>query len=182
VAGCRRFLDRVWRLATEGNKLTDDTTGSADLERALHGAIKKARLGVESLKFNTAISEMMVFVNEATRAERVPRVWFDAFVRVLAPYAPHISEELWRLLGHTESVSAAAFPDYDEAKLKLDTITIAVQVGGKMRGSVEVPAGSDDTTVLEVAKADANVRRHLDGKTIRREIVVKGKLVNFVVG
>ncbi len=181
VAGCRRFLDRVWRLATEGNKLTDAIVEAPELERALHNAIRKVRQGVESLKFNTAVSEMMVFVNEATKAEHVPKAYFEDFVRILSPYAPHMGEELWRLLGHSNSVAYATFPEYDEAKLVHDTITIAVQVGGKMRGSVEVPAGSDDATILAAAKADANVQRHLDGKTIRREIVVKGKLVNLVL-
>jgi len=181
VAGCRRFLDRTWRLLTEGDRLSDEVVDAPELERALHTAIKKVRQGVDSLKFNTAVSDMMVFVNEATRAERVPKAWMDAFVRILSPYAPHISEELWRLLGHKDSVAHATFPEYDEAKLQQDTITIAVQVGGKMRGSIEVPAGSDDATILAAAKADANVQRHLQGKAIRREIVVKGRLVNLVV-
>jgi len=181
VAGCRRFLDRVWRLVSEGNKLTQETVDAPDLERALHGAIKRVRQSVESLKFNTAVSDLMVFVNEATRAERVPVAWFDAFVRILAPFAPHIAEELWAQLGHQESVSGAVFPDHDEAKLRLDTITVAVQVNGKMRASVEVDAEIDQTALLAFVRAEPNVARHLEGKTIRREVVVPKKLVNFVV-
>jgi len=181
VAGCRRFLDRVWRLVSEGNKLTNDPVDAPDMERALHGAIKRVRQSVESLKFNTAVSDLMVFVNEATRAERVPTAWFDAFVRILAPFAPHIAEELWAGLGHQGSVSEAAFPEHDEAKLKLDTITVAVQVNGKMRASVEVDAQIDQATLLAFVRAEPNVARHLEGKTIRREVVVPKKLVNFVV-
>ncbi len=181
VAGCRRFLDRVWRLVSEGNKLTQDVVDAPDMERALHGAIKRVRQSVDSLKFNTAVSDLMVFVNEATRAERVPIVWFDAFVRILAPFAPHIAEELWAQLGHQNSVSNAAFPEHDEDKLRLDTITVAVQVNGKMRASVEVDAGIDQAALLAFVRAEPNVARHLEGKTIRREVVVPKKLVNFVV-
>ncbi len=181
VAGCRRFLDRVWRLVSEGNKLTHDAVDAPDMERALHGAIKRVRLSVESLKFNTAVSDLMVFVNEATRAERLPIAWFDAFVRILAPFAPHIAEELWAHLGHQGSVSDAAFPDHDEAKLKRETITVAVQVNGKMRASVEVDPDIDSAALLAFVRAEPNVARHLEGKTIRREVVVPKKLVNFVV-
>ena len=181
VAGCRRFLDRVWRLVSEGNKLTNDPVDAPDMERALHGAIKRVRQSVESLKFNTAVSDLMVFVNEATRAERVPTAWFDAFVRILAPFAPHIAEELWAGLGHQGSVSEAQFPEHDEARLKLDTITVAVQVNGKMRASVEVDAQIDQAALLAFVRAEPNVARHLEGKTIRREVVVPKKLVNFVL-
>jgi len=111
----------------------------------------------------------------------VPVAWFDAFVRILAPFAPHIAEELWAQLGHQESVSGAVFPDHDEAKLRLDTITVAVQVNGKMRASVEVDAEIDQTALLAFVRAEPNVARHLEGKTIRREVVVPKKLVNFVV-
>ncbi len=181
VAGCRRFLDRVWRLVSEGNKLTHEAVDAPDMERALHGAIKRVRQSVESLKFNTAVSDLMVFVNEATRAEHVPVQWFDAFVRILAPFAPHIAEELWARLGHKGSVGSATFPEHDEAKLRLDTISVAVQVNGKMRASVEVDAQIDQAALLAFVRAEPNVARHLEGKTIRREVVVPGKLVNFVV-
>ncbi|WP_428265690.1 leucine--tRNA ligase [Haliangium sp.] len=188
VAGTRRFLDRVWRLAVDPDtdgpaaKLTDQTVDNKDMERALHAAIKKVSEGVESLRFNTAISEMMVFANEATKAEAVPRAWLELFVRVLAPFAPHLGEELWRRLGHRDSVCDADWPAYDEAKLAVDTITLAVQVNGKLRGTIEVPAEVSKEDALAAAKADDKVAKFLDGKTMRREIYVPGRLVNLVVG
>ncbi len=183
VAGCRRFLDRVWRLAQdEEGRLVDGEVDAPELERALHAAIKKVREAVDSLKFNTAVSEMMVFVNEATKAEQLSRPWMDAFVRLLAPFAPHLAEELWQQMGHTGSVALASFPSYDEAKLRSDTITIVVQVNGKLRASLEVDVALGKDEVLELAKAQPNVQKFLDGKTLRKEIFVPGKLVNLVVG
>ncbi|GAB4526937.1 MAG: leucine--tRNA ligase [Haliangiales bacterium] len=186
VAGTRRFLDRVWRLVVDPDsdgpsaKLTDDAVENRALERALHAAIKKVTDSVESLRFNTAISEMMVFSNEATKADAVPRAWLGSFVRVLAPFAPHLCEELWRRLGHADSVTAAPWPSYDEDKLALDTITLAVQVNGKLRGTIEVPADIGKDQALAAAKADDNVAKFLTGKTLRREIFVPGRLVNLV--
>jgi leucyl-tRNA synthetase len=191
VAGTRRFLDRVWRLVVEtdgdGNdtgrlnpKLTDATTGDRDLERALHSAIKRVSEGVEQLRFNTAISEMMVFVNEATRAERLPRAWLETFLLVLSPFAPHLGEEMWRRLGHADTLAYEAWPAFDERVLAVDTITIAVQVAGKTRGTIEVPVGVSEGAAIAAAKADPKIARHLEGKTIRREIYVPGRLVNLV--
>ncbi len=182
VAGCRRFLDRVWRLAEdEEGRLTDATVDAPELERALHSAIKKVAEAVDSLKFNTAISEMMVFVNEATKASALPRAWLDAFVRILAPFAPHLAEELWAGLGHQQSLALASFPAYDEAKLAADTVTLAVQVNGKLRATIEVPADTGKDDALAAARAEPNVQRFMEGKTLKKEIFVPGKLINFVV-
>ena len=133
------------------------------------------------LRFNTAIAEMMVFVNEATKAARVPRDWFEAFVKILAPFAPHVAEELWQRLGHTATIAFEPWPAYDEAKLARDTIVIAVQVNGKLRGQIEVPADASEDAIRSAARSDEKVVPFLDGKPIRREIYVKGKLVNLVV-
>ncbi|MCA9679952.1 MAG: leucine--tRNA ligase [Kofleriaceae bacterium] len=187
VSGCRRFLDRTWRLAVgdpeEGRdaKLVDDAEGDREVERALHAAIKKVGEAVDNLRMNVAIAEMMVFVNEATRADKLPRAWFESFVKVLSPFAPHLAEELWERLGHAESIAYAPWPAWDEAKLKRDTITIAVQVSGKMRGTIEVAADAAEADILAAAKADDKVQPFLAGKAIRREIYVKGRLVNLVV-
>ena len=178
VSGCRRFLDRTWRLA---DKLVDGTVENKELERALHAAIKKVTESIENLRMNTAISEMMVFVNEATKADAVPRAWFETFVTILAPFAPHLGEELWERLGHAGSLAYAPWPAFDEAKLRRDTITIAVQVSGKMRGTVEVAADASDADVIAAAKAEEKVQPFLAGKAIKREIYVKGRLVNLVV-
>jgi leucyl-tRNA synthetase len=188
VSGTRRFLDRLWRLAVDpetdapsGKLSADGGADNRDLERALHAAIKKVTEAVTNLKFNTAVSEMMVFVNEATKAKVVPRAWFESFVQILAPFAPHVAEELWQRLGHAESITYAAWPAYDEAKLATDALTLAVQVSGKMRGQITVPLTASEAEILAAAKADDKVRGFLEGKEIKREIYVKGRLVNLVV-
>ncbi len=187
VAGTRRFLDRVWRLVVDGEtggdsgKLVEEpSVDNPELERALHAAIKKVTRAIDSLRFNTAISEMMILANEATRAERIPRAWMSSFVRILAPFAPHLAEELWQRIGQTESLTYAPWPEYDEAKLAVATITLAVQIMGKLRGTIEVPADVTAEDAIAAAKADEKIQRHLEGKTIRREIYVPGRLVNLV--
>jgi leucyl-tRNA synthetase len=190
VSGCRRFLDRAWRLAAGDEesgapaRLTD-TIGARpelrDVERALHAAIKHVTESVENLRLNTAISAMMVFVNEATRVGEVPKAWFEQFVTILAPFAPHVGEELWERLGHADSLTYAPWPAFDEAKLKRDTMTIAVQVQGKLRGTVEVAVDASEADILAAAKAEPKVVEFLAGKPLRREIYVPGRLVNLVV-
>jgi leucyl-tRNA synthetase len=186
VSGCRRFLDRTWRLAVDdaggrAAKLVDGPVANPALERALHAAIKKVTEAVDNLRLNVAIAEMMVFVNEATKAEALPVAWFEDFVKVLSPFAPHLAEELWAHLGHGTSLAYAPWPTFDEAKLRRDTVTIAVQVSGKMRGTVEVAADAPEAEVLAAAKADAKVGQFLAGKPIKRAIYVPGRLVNLVV-
>lgn len=191
VSGCRRFLDRTWRLfagdeesGAAGKVIDGDGDGRPelrDVERALHQAIKRVTEAVENLRMNTAIADMMVFVNEATKAGAVPRAWFEAFVKILSPFAPHLGEELWKRLGHTTSIAYAPWPAFDEAKLKRDTLTIAVQVQGKLRGTIEVAADAAEADILAAAKADPKVAEHLAGKAIKREVYVKGRLVNLVV-
>jgi leucyl-tRNA synthetase len=187
VAGTRRFLDRAWRLAVDAEtgapsgKVSPDAPEDADVERALHHAIKKVTEAVDNLKFNTAISELMIFVNEATRAPRLPTATFEAFVRILAPLAPHVAEELWQRLGHTESITYAPWPKVDERKLQRATITIAVQVTGKLRGTIEVAPDAAEADIIAAAKVEPKVAEFIAGKPIKREIYVKGRLVNLVV-
>jgi leucyl-tRNA synthetase len=190
VVGTRRFLDRVWRIAVDpetggpSGKLGDtepEPGVSKDLERALHAAIKKVTQAVTDLRFNTAISELMVFVNEATKATVVPRPWFEAFVKVLSPFAPHLGEELWERLGNRDSIAYAPWPAWDEAKLARDVIKIAVQISGKLRGEVAVAADAAEADIIAAAKAEPKVAELIAGKPIKREIYVKGRLVNLVV-
>jgi leucyl-tRNA synthetase len=188
VAGTRRFLDRAWRLLVDTETDTLATKVSVDapdtnkeLERALHAAIKKVTQSVTDLRFNTAISEMMVFVNEATKATAIPRAWFEMFVKLLSPFAPHVAEEMWQRLGHRTSITYAPWPVHDEAKLTRDTMEIAVQVMGKLRGNIVVPIDATEATILAAAKADPKVLTFIEGKAIKREIYVKGRLVNLVV-
>ncbi len=184
VAGTRRFLDRAWRLLMSGeevsDKVTDEVVENKPVERALHEAIRHVTDAIDSLRFNTAISSMMVFVNEATKAKKVSRVWLKDFVRILAPFAPHLAEEMWKRLGSETSLTFEPWPKFDENKLKLDTITLAVQVCGKMRGKIEVPAGVTKEEALELAKQESNIAKHLEGKTLKREIYVPNRLINFV--
>lgn len=180
VAGTRRFLDKVWRLFTD--TVVDPSFDDRGVDRALHAAIKKVSEAVESMRFNTAVSEMMIFVNEAQRAGRIRRDQLEDFVRILAPFAPHLGEELWAELGHRESITLAPWPAVDEAKLAVDTITIAVQVNGKLRGQISVAPDAPQDQVLALAKAEPSVVRFLEGVTLRREVYVAGRLVNLVVG
>ena len=195
VKGTRGFLDRLWRLLvvpadptvgsevdTLGTKVSEDApVDNKDLERALHAAIKKVTASVTDLKFNTAISELMKFVNEATKATTIPRAWFEMFVKILSPFAPHLAEEIWQRLGHPESITYEPWPTYDEAKLLRDTMKIAIQVSGKLRSEIEVPSDATEATILATAKADDKVQTFIAGKALKKEIYVKGRLVNLVV-
>ena len=188
VSGTRRFLDRVWRLlvdaetgALTGKVSADAPADNRELERALHAAIKKVTQAVTDLRFNTAIAEMMVFVNEATKAAVVPRAWFESFVKILSPFAPHLGEELWQRLGYTRTIAFEPWPAFDEAKLARDVMVIAVQVSGKLRGQIEVAPDAAEAAILAAAQADAKVQTFLAGKPIKKAIYVKGRLVNLVV-
>jgi leucyl-tRNA synthetase len=124
---------------------------------------------------------MMIFANVASVAKAVPKEWMASFLLILSPFAPHLAEELWARLGHEGSLAYAPWPSFDPKKLVLDEVTLAVQVNGKMRGRVTVPADVSKEDALAAAKADENVARHLEGKEMRREIYVPGRLVNLVV-
>lgn len=186
IDGITRFLDRVWRMmVTEDGKLSPAVVKGAstpELDRVLHATIKKTREDVDNLSFNTTIAQFMIFVNEFTKAEQRSHEAMSAFVQCLAPFAPHITEELWQVLGHEGSVHHSQFPSHDEAKLAQNEIEIVLQVSSKIRGKMIVPADADAAAIEELAKSDSNVQKHLDGKQIRKTIVVPGKLVNFIVG
>ncbi len=188
VEGVYRFLHRSWRLVVDegsgelSNKLTDAPPASEpELERLLHKTIKKVSSDTETLQMNTAISQLMIFVNEATQASSLPREIASAFVRALAPYAPHLAEELWARLGGDGLVSLAEWPEHDEALCEDETITIVVQVNGKKRDELEVAKDADRETVEEAALASEKAQRFLDGKEPKKVIVVPGRLVNIVV-
>src|SRR3989442_4275727 len=187
VAGTRRFLDRAWRLLIDPETdtlsakiTTNGTSENRELERALHAAIKKVTQSITDLRFNTAIAEMMIFVNEATKAPAILRDWLEMFVKILSPFAPHLAEEMWQRLGHTQTIAYAPWPAYDEAKLAPATMVLVVQVNGKVRGQIEVAPDASDATILTAARVDRNVQSFLGGKQIKREIYVKGRLVNLV--
>ena len=185
VEGTHRFLNRVWRLIAKDDGLSDtvqDTSPSSEQLHVLHQTIAKVTGDIENLRFNTAIAALMEFSNAAAKWALLPRSIVEPFVLILAPLAPHIAEELWARLGHSESLAYASWPEFDDAHLKTTTIEVPVQVNGKMRGRIEIPADASDELVLTLAKEDENVSRYLQGKEIKRAIYVAGRIVNFVIG
>ena len=182
--GSRRFLDRVWRLfITPENTLSEKIVDKNDgkLDKVYHETVKKITEDYEKLGFNTAIAQMMIFINEAYKTSTIPREYVEGFVKLLNPIAPHMTEEIWSILGHKNTVTYEAWPTYDETKLISDTITVIAQVNGKLRGRIEVPAGITKDEMQEVALGNENVQNFIDGKEIVKVIVVPGKLVNIVV-
>jgi leucyl-tRNA synthetase len=182
--GSRRFLDRIWRLFIEedgsmsGKIVAGAEAGS--IEKVYHQTVKKVTEDYEGLRFNTAISQLMVFINEAYKAAELPKDYIEGFVKLLAPICPHISEELWLKLGHSETISYAAWPAYDEAKLVDDEIEIVIQINGKIKAKMKVPADANRETLEQIAMDDNAVKEQIDGKTVRKVIAVPGKLVNIV--
>jgi leucyl-tRNA synthetase len=185
IQGVHRFLKRVWALYVAQNgslspKITANGGDEAVL-RVLHQTIKAVTHDIEHLLFNTAISRLMEFVNVATKADSLEKPWMETFVLILSPFAPHIAEELWELLGHSETLAYEPWPVYHESLLTQETVEVPVQINGKLRGRITVPAGADNAVLLEAAKTDDRVKAHITGKRIVKEIVVPGKLVNLVV-
>ncbi|MGB2991294.1 MAG: leucine--tRNA ligase, partial [Paenisporosarcina sp.] len=183
--GARRFLDRIWRLfmnedGTVSSKIVPSNDGM--LEKVYHQTVKKVTEDYEGIRFNTAISQMMVFINEAYKAPQVPVEYAKGFVQLLAPIAPHLAEELWEKLGGTETISYVQWPTFDESKLVENEIEMAIQFNGKVRTKMVV---SKDFTKDELEKAvlaDSRVIELLEGKDIKKVIAIPGKLVNIVVG
>ncbi|MBS4175948.1 leucine--tRNA ligase [Lederbergia citrea] len=182
--GARRFLDRVWRLLVneEDGSLTEKIREGAgtELEKVYHQTVKKVTEDYETLGFNTAISQLMVFINEAYKAETLPKEYIKGFVKLLAPICPHISEELWAKLGHENTLSYEAWPVYDEAKLVDDEVEIVVQINGKVRSKMVIARDTTRDQLEALAMDDHKVKEMIEGKTIRKVIAVPGKLVNIV--
>ena len=183
--GARRFLDRIWRLfVTDGGELNEKITKDADqkpLERVYHQTIKKVTDDYENLRFNVAISQMMVLINDAYKAEALPIKYMEGFVKLLSPVAPHVAEELWEKLGNESgTISYEAWPSYDESKLVEDEIEIVIQLNGKVRTKLNIPKDASKEMMEELAMNDEKVKEDLNGKTVRKIIAVPGKLVNIV--
>jgi leucyl-tRNA synthetase len=181
--GARRFLDRIWRLFIEDNgelspKVVDET--SETLERVYHQTVKKVTEDLEGLRFNTAISQLMVFINEAYKATVLPREYVEGFVKLVSPIAPHLAEELWSKLGHSTTITYVSWPAFDEAKLVENEVEIVVQVNGKVRAKLLVAKDVTKDQLEKIALEDDRVKEHVEGNTIRKVIAVPGKLVNIV--
>ena len=179
VEGAKKFLDRVWRLFTEENKIKDKE--NKNLERIYHETVKNVTNDYEKLSFNTAISHLMVFINAVYKEEVFPLEYQEGFIKLLNPIAPHITEELWSLLGHTNTISYESWPVYDEAKLVQTEFDIAVQVNGKLRGTITISINDNEDEIKQKALDNENVKRHTDGKDVVKVIVIKNKIVNIVV-
>ena len=180
--GVYRFLGRAWRLFCDedGKLIVDESEPDTRLVNALHQTIKKVGDDTETLNFNTAIAQMMIFVNEVTAQEARPRRLLEPFALVLAPYAPHLAEELWEKLGHKQTLAYEPSPKYDAASLKEDTVTIVLQVNGKLRDRIEVPVQSSREELERLARENARVKIQIAGKAVQKVVVVPGKLVNIV--
>lgn len=178
VEGSHKWLERVYRLVVESGKLTD--VNDHKLDKIYHATVKKVSGDIESLNLNTAISQMMIFVNEAYKQETLYREYAEGLVKMLSCYAPHIGEEMWQCLGHDETIAYEPWPTYDESILVENSVTVVVQVNGKVRGKFDVAVGSSDDVLKEEAMKLETVQRQIEGKTIRKVIVVKGKVVNIV--
>jgi len=186
IEGVHRFLKRLWRevIGQDGAlsaKIHDGDESAATL-KLLHQTIQKVTEDVTALKFNTAISSMMILLNHLSKESRVSKDTAKVFVQLVAPFAPHMAEELWARLGGGGSVTFATWPEFDPSLLVEDTVTIPIMVSGKRRGEIQIAPDADEATALELAKAEASVARHLEGKTLRKVIYKAGKVLNVVAG
>ena len=192
IDGSKKFLDRVWRLFVESGKVQDIASLESQndekiqasikaLEKVYNYTVKKVTNDYENMFFNTAISQMMIFVNAATKEDILPKEYAEGFVKLLSPVAPHIAEELWNRLGHNDTITYEAWPTYDEAKLVEDTVEIPVQVNGKVRATIQIAVDASEEEVKNIVHENANVQTQLEGKTVVKEIYVKNKIYNIVV-
>jgi leucyl-tRNA synthetase len=185
VEGVYRFLNRVWRLYLDENGGLDPSLSGVPVPRELdqlyHATVKKVTEDIETLRFNTAIAQLMIFVNEVTKTDVRPRTILEPFVLLLSPFAPHLAEELWEKLGHVSTLTYEPWPTYDENTIRKETVEIVLQVNGKVRSKIAVPIDLPQKELETLALADEVVRRHCEGKKLTKAIVVPNKLVNLVV-
>jgi leucyl-tRNA synthetase len=183
LVGVSRFLERLWAI---GERPLREGAGGAAAEeealvRLLHKTIKKVGEDTETLNFNTAISQMMIYSNELAKLKEIPRPLWEPLVQLISPYAPHLGEELWEKLGHTESVSKSPWPEYDEGLTVERELTIVVQVNGKIRDKFTAPAGTGGEALEQAARNLPGTLKWLEGQTVVKLITVPDKLVNIVV-
>ena len=179
VEGAKRFLNRVWSFFTESGNIKDDARN--ELEKVYHRTVKKVSSDFEQLAFNTAISQMMIFVNAVYKAGSCPKDYAEGLIKMLSPICPHISEEIWQILGHDDTIAFESWPTYDESKCVDDEIEIAVQVNGKVKEKLMIPAEATQEEALAAAKSAERVAEAISGMQIVKELYVKGRLVNIVV-
>ena len=179
VEGARRFLNRVWAFFTEPENLIDGELPA--LEKIYHKTVKKVTEDFEKLAFNTAISQMMIFVNAVYKEGKCPKAYAEGLIKMLSCIAPHICEEMWSLLGHNDTIAYESWPTYDEAKTADDSVEVALQINGKLKGTIMLPVNCPKDDAIAAAKADERVAAAIEGKTIVKEIAVPNKIINIVV-
>ena len=179
VEGARRFLNRVWTFFTEPENIIDGELPA--LEKIYHKTVKKVTEDFEKLAFNTAISQMMIFVNAVYKEGKCPKAYAEGLIKMLSCIAPHICEEMWSLLGHDDTIAYESWPTYDESKTADDSVEVALQINGKLRGTIMLPVNCPKDEAIAAAKADERIAAAIDGKTIVKEIAVPNKIVNIVV-
>ena len=179
IDGSKKFLDRVWRLFKESGKVVDKP--NKNLEKAYNYTVKKVTNDYETMNFNTAISQMMIFVNLANKEEVLPLEYAEGFLKLLSPVAPHITEELWSEMGHTETITYSTWPTFDEAKTQEDTISLPVQINGKLRANVEIEKDEDQESVKQKVHNNDKIQAQIEGKQIVKEIYVPNRIYNIVI-
>lgn len=183
IHGSEKWIERVWRLMIdENNHLRDRVTTFNDgkLDKVYNQTVKKVTHDFEHLHFNTAISQMMVFVNESYKVDALPVQYMEGFVKMLSPVMPHVAEELWQLLGHDDTITYAKWPTYDEDKLVESTVQVVLQVNGKVRSHIKVAKDTSKADLEKIALADETLKEWIDGKTVRKVIAIPNKIVNVV--
>ena len=179
IDGSKKFLDRVWRLFVESGKVQEKE--NKNLDKVYNFTVKKVTNDYENMYFNTAISQMMIFINAATKEDILPKAYAEGFIKLLSPVAPHIAEELWNKLGHNDTITYEAWPTFDETKLVEDTINLPVQVNGRLRATVGVSVDASEDEIKQAVHDNSSIKTQLEGKTIVKEIYVKNKIYNIVV-
>jgi len=177
IKGCKRFLERFYNLLdmAEGNGATPE------LEKHIHKLIKKVTSDIDAMKFNTAIAAMMGVLNTVYDIGKITKDELTILAKLLSPFAPHLAEEIYSALGNCDLISLSKWPEYDESKTVDDTVELPVQVNGKVKSTVSVPRDASKDDVILIARADPKVASAIDGKTVVKEIVVPGKIINIVV-
>ena len=179
VEGAKKFLERVWRTLIEDNKVKDED--NTNLDKAYNKMVKKVTNDYESLDFNTAISELMIFMNACQKEKVIPKKYAEGFIKLLNPVTPHITEEMWEKLGHDKTIAYEKWPEYDDKLTVDDTIEIGVQVNGKLRGTINISVDEDEESVKAKALDVENVKKFCDGHEIKKVIVIKNKIVSIVI-
>jgi len=185
LEGIERFLKRVWRMILDDSDavseaITDDAPEDSHV-RVLHETIKKVTEDIENLRFNTAISQMMIFVNEMMNSEKRNRQIIKSFILLLSPFAPHVCEELWEIMGESDTLAYEPWPEYLESKLIKTEYNIPVQINGKVRDNIVIPEECGQDEALQIARESANVHKYIDGKSIIKVIFIEKKIMNIVV-